>query len=364
MYLTRLSLLNFKNLAQEELELDKGFNCFVGDNGTCKTNIIDAVYYLSMCKSSLAMTDTQCVRHGEKFFVLEGDYRTDEDRHEKVVCSYQRGATKVVKRNDKIYERLADHIGLVPVVIVSPADSALISDSAEERRRYINGFISQLDKSYLDAAMRYNTALANRNSYLKIGSDEEMLRIYDAQMAPVAAKIHKARLEITELLYPLVCEYYRALSDDHEQVELEYRSELNDASLEELLLASRERDRVMGYTTCGVQRDDLRFSIGGYALRKYGSQGQQKSFLIALKLAQYRIVAQACGEKPILLLDDLFDKLDEARVSRLIELVKGDEFGQVIITDCNGERMGNILHKAECSYKLFNVTYGEVLKEE
>ena len=364
MYLSRLSILNFKNLAQEELMLDKGFNCFVGDNGTCKTNIIDAVYYLSMCKSSLAMSDMQCVRHGEKFFVLEGDYRTEDDRHEKVVCTYQRGASKVVKRNGKVYERLADHIGLVPVVIVSPADSTLISDSAEERRRYINAFISQLDKSYLEAAMRYNTALANRNSYLKIGSDEEMLQIYDAQIAPVAAKIHKARLEITELLYPLVCDYYRALSDDQEQVELEYRSELNDTPIEKLFRASRERDRVNGFTTCGVHRDDLRFSIGGYPLRKYGSQGQQKSFLIALKLAQYRIIAKACGEKPILLLDDLFDKLDESRVSRLIQLVKGDEFGQVVITDCNGERMGEILHKADCSYKLFNVTYGEVVKEE
>ena len=361
MYLSRLSILNFKNLTQEDLALDKGFNCFVGDNGTCKTNIIDAVYFLSMCKSSLAMTDSQCVRHGEKFFVLEGDYRTDGDRHEKVVCSYQRGASKVVKRNDKVYERLADHIGLVPVVIVSPADSSLISDSAEERRRFVNGFISQLDKTYLDAVMRYNTALANRNSYLKIGSDEEMLRIYDAQMAPLAEKIHQARVEITELLYPLVCEYYRALSDDHEQVELLYRSELNDNRLEELLLASRERDRVMGYTNCGVQRDDLRFS-NGHPIRRYGSQGQQKSFLIALKLAQYRIIAQACGEKPILLLDDLFDKLDESRVARLVELVKGDEFGQVIITDCNGERMGNILREADCSYKLFNVTYGEVVK--
>ena len=363
MYLSRLSLLNFKNLTQEELHLDKGFNCFVGDNGTCKTNIIDAVYYLSMCKSALAMTDSQCVRHGEKFFVLEGDYYTDSDRHEKVVCTYQRGAAKVVKRNDKVYERLADHIGLVPVVIVSPADSSLISDSADERRRYINGFISQLDKSYLEAAVRYNTALANRNSYLKIGSDEEMLAIYDAQLAPLAAAIHKSRLEVTELLYPLVCDYYKALSDDQERVELEYRSELNDATLEELLRASREKDRVMGFTNCGVHRDDLRFSIGGYALRKYGSQGQQKSFLIALKLAQYRIIAQACGEKPILLLDDLFDKLDESRVSRLIELVKGEEFGQVIITDCSGERMGEILEKADCSYKLFNVTYGEVVKE-
>ena len=342
--------------------LDKGFNCFVGDNGTCKTNIIDAVYYLSMCKSSLAMTDLQCVRHGEKFFLLEGDYRTEGDRHERVVCSYQRGASKVVKRNDKQYERLADHIGLIPVVIVSPADSSLISDSAEERRRYINAFISQLDKSYLDAAMRYNTALANRNSYLKIGSDEEMLRIYDAQMAPMAEKIHKARLEITELLYPLVCEYYRALSDDHERVELEYRSELNNAPLEELLLASREKDRIMGFTTSGVHRDDLRFSIGGYMLRKYGSQGQQKSFLIALKLAEYTLLAEHTAEKPILLLDDLFDKLDMRRVAQLLKLVGGDTFGQILITDCNKHRLEYTLSEAQAEYQLFHITEGHVAR--
>ena len=360
MHLERLSILNFKNLEQEEILLDKGFNCFVGDNGTCKTNIIDAIYYLSMTKSSLAMSDTQCVRHGEKFFVVEGDYTNSNGRHEKVVCTYQRGAQKIVKRNGKAYERLADHIGLIPVVIVSPADASLISDSAEERRRYINAFISQLDKSYLDSAMRYNTALANRNSYLKIGSDEEMLLIYDAQLDTPATKIYNARKDITERLRPLVAEYYKALADDHEQVELEYRSELNTAPLSELLLNSRDRDRILQYTSCGIHRDDLRFAIGGYPLRKYGSQGQQKSFLIALKLAQYKIVAEACGEKPILLLDDLFDRLDESRVARLIELVKSDDFGQVIITDCNGERMGKILHDAECSYKLFNVTYGKV----
>ena len=350
MYLTRLSLLNFKNLAQEELLLDKGFNCFVGDNGTCKTNIIDAVYYLSMCKSSLAMTDLQCVRHGEKFFVLEGDYRTESDRHERVVCSYQRGASKVVKRNDKVYERLADHIGLIPVVIVSPADSSLISDAAEERRRYINGFISQLDKSYLEAAMRYNTALANRNSYLKMGSDEEMLRIYDAQMAPAAEKIHKARLEITELLYPLVCEYYRALSDDHEQVELEYRSELNNATLEELLSASRERDRIMGFTTCGVQRDDLRFSIGGYPLRKYGSQGQQKSIILALKMVQAELFYQQTGEYPVLLLDDITSEFDIKRRKYLMGQLENK---QVIITGTEK----TIVSEGLCP-KLFKVEKG------
>ena len=361
MYLERLSIINFKNLEQEEILLDRGFNCFVGDNGTCKTNIVDAIYYLSISKSALAMSDTQCVRHGENFFVLEGDYYTATERHEKIVCTYQRGSSKVLKRNGKVYERLADHIGLIPVVIVSPADSSLISDSADERRRHLNAFASQLDKSYLDAAMRYNTALANRNSYLKIGADEEMLRIYDAQMAMQAQKIHATRSDLIKRMQPLVADYYRALSDDHEQVKLEYRSELNERPLEELLLASRECDRILGHTTCGVHRDDMSFTIGGYTLRKYGSQGQQKSFLIALKLAQYRIIAEASGEKPILLLDDLFDRLDENRVARLIELVKGKEFGQVVITDCNGTRIHKILDDAGCSFKLFKVDYGKIV---
>lgn len=363
MYLKKLSLINFKNLAQEELSFNEGINCFVGDNGTCKTNIIDAVYYLSMCKSSLAMNDNQCTRHGEDFFVLDGEYNHDEGRKEQISCTYQHKASKVVKRNGKTYERLADHIGLIPVVIVSPADSSLVSDSADERRRYLNAFLSQLDRSYIEAAMRYNSTLAMRNSYLKTASDEAMLAIYDQQLCAPAKIIHSARKDIIEEMTPLVIEYYRALSDDHEQVELTYHSELNKASLEELLIASRNHDRILGFTSSGVHRDDMRFTIGGYPLRKYGSQGQQKSFLVALKLAQYHIVAKRCGEKPILLLDDLFDRLDESRVERLISLVSGDDFGQIIITDCNGERMQKILDKAGCSYKLFNVTYGGTLKE-
>lgn len=364
MYLTKLSLINFKNLAQEELSFEKGINCFVGDNGTCKTNIVDAVYYLSMCKSSLAMSDIQCTRHGEPFFVLDGEYHHDEGRKEQITCTYQRGAQKVLKRNGKAYERLADHIGLIPVVVVSPADSSLISDSADERRRYLNAFISQLDRGYMEAAMRYNSTLAMRNSYLKTGSDEAMLAIYDQQLCAPANTIYNARKAIIEEMIPLVREYYKALSDDHEQVELSYHSELNKASLEELLLASRERDRVLSFTSCGVHRDDMSFTIGGYMLRKYGSQGQQKSFLVALKLAQYAIIARRCGEKPILLLDDLFDRLDESRVERLISLVSGEDFGQIIITDCNEERMRSILDRTNCNYKLFNVTYGTIIKEQ
>lgn len=360
MYLKKLSLINFKNLAQETIAPDEGINCFVGDNGTCKTNIIDAVYYLSMCKSSLPMSDGQCVRHGEQFFVLDGEYVNRDGRHEQVSCSFTRGEKKVFKRNGKAYERLSDHVGLIPAVIVSPSDSMLISDAAEERRRYLNGFISQLDKEYLLAMMHYNAALAERNKLLKISSDEQMLSIYDRQLVSYGSKVHEARGRYVERLAPAVAEYYGLLSGDREKVELRYRSELNETPFANLLAASRGRDIANGFTTSGIHRDDLVFGIGGMPLRKYGSQGQQKSFIIALKLAQYRVILEQSGEKPILLLDDLFDKLDEGRVRELIRLVASDGFGQIFITDCNRERMQRILESAGCPHRIFNVTYGRI----
>lgn len=296
MYLKKLSLINFKNIREENLEFRPGINCFVGDNGAGKTNVIDAVYFLSMCKSSLAMTDGQNMRHGSDFFLLDGQYLTDEGRSESVVCAFARKGGKTLKRNGKEYERLSDHVGLIPVVIVSPADTMLISDAADERRRYLNGFISQLDRAYLQALVRYNAVLGERNRLLKISRDEQMLCIYDRQLVEQGGIIHRKRSEIAALLEPEVARYYRHLSSDREQVTLEYRSELNDTPFEELLLKSREKDFVNGFTTAGIHRDDLVLHIGGYPLRKYGSQGQQKSFLIALKLAQYALVAQAKGE--------------------------------------------------------------------
>ena len=362
MLLKKLSLINFKNLAQETLDFDAGINCFVGDNGTCKTNIIDAIYYLSMCKSALPMSDGQCVRHGEQFFVIDGEYLNSRNRRELVSCSFTRGASKVMKRNGKAYERLSDHIGLIPVVIVSPADTTLICDAAEERRRYLNGFISQLDREYLATMIRYNGALAERNKLLKISADEQMLQIYDAQLVASGEKIYAKRREIAELLHPAVAEFYALLSGDKEQVELPYKSELDTAPFAELLLGSRERDCVNGFTTAGIHRDDLAFRIGGLPLRKYGSQGQQKSFIIALKLAQYRIIAERFGEAPILLLDDVFDKLDEGRVAELLKIVASDSFGQIFITDCNHERMTRLLDASGCRHKIFDVTYGKVLQ--
>ena len=360
MYLKRLSLLNFKNVAQEELRLCPGVNCFVGDNGAGKTNIMEAVYYLSMCKSSLGMTDGQSIRHGADFFVVEGSYLTDAGRTEQVSCSFARKGGKVLKRNGKEYERLSDHVGLVPVVIVSPADSALISDAADERRRYLNGFIAQLDRPYLAAVMRYNAVLAERNRLLKHMPDETMLSIYDRQLAEHGRLIHAQRGEYVARLRPFVEECYRRLSGDSEQVELTYRSELNDRPFEELLLASRARDLANEFTTSGIHRDDLVLRIGGYPLRKYGSQGQQKSFLIALKLAQYAVVAEACGERPILLLDDLFDKLDAGRVEQLIRLVSEERFGQIFISDCNPTRLRTILDRAGADYTLFEVEHGTI----
>ena len=360
MYLKKLSLINFKNIREENLEFRPGINCFVGDNGAGKTNVIDAVYFLSMCKSSLAMTDGQNMRHGSDFFLLDGQYLTDGGRSESVVCAFARKGGKTLKRNGKEYERLSDHVGLIPVVIVSPADTMLISDAADERRRYLNGFISQLDRAYLQALVRYNAVLGERNRLLKISRDEQMLCIYDRQLVEQGGIIHRKRSEIAALLEPEVARYYRHLSSDREQVTLEYRSELNDTPFEELLLKSREKDFVNGFTTAGIHRDDLVLRIGGYPLRKYGSQGQQKSFLIALKLAQYALVAQAKGEKPILLLDDLFDKLDAGRVEQLIRLVSEDSFGQILITDCNPTRLRTILDKAGGEYALFTVGNGAV----
>ncbi len=354
MFLRKLSVLNFKNIAQADFEFTARMNCFVGGNGAGKTNILDAVHYLSMCKSALAMTDSQSVRHGEEFFVLDGDYMAG-DKREAVICTFRRGEGKVLKRNGKVYEKLSDHVGAVPVVVSSPFDTALVNDAAEERRRWLNGFISQLDRAYLAALIRYNNILAERNRLLKQdgGAYGEILDILDMQLAETGGAVWRRRGEVVKQLMPLVAEYYKILSGDSERVELEYRSELDGASFGEILAAARERDRIMRFTTSGIHRDDLIMRIGGYALRKYGSQGQQKSFLIALKLAQYSVAANVAGRKPLLLLDDLFDKLDMERVGRLIGLVAGDDFGQIFITDCNKVRLEQVLVGQD--YKLWCV---------
>ncbi len=307
MYLKKIALLNFKNIEQEELTFCPGINCLVGDNGAGKTNIVDAVHYLSMCKSSLQMTDGQSIRHGADFFLVEGQYATDGGKSENVVCSFSRKGGKVLKRNGK----------------------------------------------------EYDAVLAERNRLLKMQPDEVMLQIYDRQLIEHGEAIHARRREAAELLQPVVEAYYRTLSGDREQVGLHYRSELNERPFGEILLTARQKDLANEFTTAGIHRDDLVLRIGGYPLRKYGSQGQQKSFLIALKLAQYAIVARSKGERPLLLLDDLFDKLDAGRVEQLIRLVSDETFGQILITDCNPTRLRTILDKAGGEYLLYTVENGK-----
>ncbi len=365
MFLKRLSLINFKNVAQIHLDFEPGINAFVGDNGTGKTNILDAIYYLSMCKSMLSTTDGQSVRHGEDFFVVDGNYLTSDSHSESIVCTFskQRTHIKSLKRNGKVYERLADHVGLIPVVVVSPQDSSLISLSADERRRFLNGFLSQLDVVYLNSLMKYNALILQRNKVLKSGADEAMLSIYDEQLAPHAQYIYQCRAKAVSDISVMVEEFYAHLCGEKESVSIEYRSELSKGNYIELMQASRQRDIVNEHTTSGVHRDDLIFSIGGYALRKYGSQGQQKTFLIALKLAQYMLLETSRNEKPILLLDDLFDKLDAGRVEQLIRLVSGDEFGQIFITDCNRTRLQRILNQMGCKYSLFDIEAGSTNQE-
>lgn len=358
MILDTLSIINFKNIADEQLKLSEQVNCFVGDNGAGKTNILDAVHYLALARSMHTITDAQSVRHSEDAFLLDGRFRRDDGRSEQVVCSYTRRGGKTLKRNGKEYERLSEHVGGFPIVVVSPADSALISDSAEERRKYVNRFISQIDRGYMAQLIRYNTTLQERNRLLKANPSEEMLLIYDGMLSASADVLFKCRQEVIAQMRPIVEEYYAMLSDERETIGMEYRSELQNSTLAELLLASRKRDFINEFTTVGVHRDDVLFSIGGYPLRKFGSQGQQKSFLIALKLAEYRLLAERVGDKPILLLDDLFDKLDMRRVSQLLRLVGGDMFGQILITDCNKHRLQRTLSEAGVEYELFHIAEG------
>ena len=361
MILDNISILNFKNIGDERLTLTSGINCFVGDNGAGKTNILDAVHYLALAKSMHTLTDRQSVRHGEESFLLDGTFLSDDQRREQVVCAYTSRGGKTLKRNGKEYDKLSDHVGLIPIVVVSPADTALISDSAEERRRYFNRLISQLDRTYMAALIRYTAALAERNKLLKTNPSEEMLLIYDSMLTASADVIYRRRTEVVEQMRPLVAKYYALLSEEREEVGMEYRSELSESSLDKLLLASRQKDFVNEHTTCGVHRDDFTLSINDFPLRKYGSQGQQKSFLIALKLAEYTLLAEHTSKRPILLLDDLFDKLDMRRVAQLLRLVGGEMFGQILITDCNKHRLQRTLDEAGAEYKLFNISEGKAL---
>ncbi|TAJ15664.1 DNA replication/repair protein RecF [Marinilabiliaceae bacterium JC017] len=367
MHLKQLHLINYKNLEQAELEFSPGINCFVGENGAGKTNLLDSIYYLSFCKSYFSAIDSQNIKHDESFFMMQGIYERHEEE-ETIYCGIKRQQKKQFKRNKKEYSKLADHIGLLPLVVISPSDEQLIGEGSDQRRKYIDGVVSQYNKSYLEHLMRYNRALVQRNALLKKMreeriSDYSMLELWDEQLINLGEKIYNQRLAFIEELVPVFKHYYAFISGGREVVELQYKSHYKRGEFREQLVESRDRDIILGYTTKGIHKDDLELLLGEYSIKKIGSQGQKKTFLIALKLAQYEFLVQHSGLKPILLLDDIFDKLDEGRGNRLIQMVAEDKFNQIFITDTRKAHLEEFITATGKAYKMFNVTNGAVNPE-
>ncbi|PST84202.1 DNA replication and repair protein RecF [Pedobacter yulinensis] len=365
MHLKNLSLLHFKNYADASIVFSESVNAFVGSNGAGKTNLLDAIHYLCLCKSYFNPVDVQQIRRGEELFLIQGDFERN-GANEKISCGLKRGHKKQFKRNKKEYVKLADHIGLFPVVMITPNDSALILEGSEERRRFMDNVISQTDAAYLDELIAYNRHLLNRNALLKQIAetrryDPALLEIYDEQLVASGNRLFDKRRAFMDHFIPYFDKYYAFLTGGGEAVQLGYYSQLNEASFAQLLINTADKDRALERTTTGIHKDDLLFHIhGDMQLKKFGSQGQQKSFLIALKLAQYAYLQQHKGFKPLLLLDDIFDKLDDQRIHKLMEMVSHHDFGQIFITDTGKERVRFIFNSIGVDVHLFDVENGTV----
>ncbi len=378
MFLKRILISNFKNIREADLCFSRKINCISGNNGEGKTNLLDAIYYLSMTKSYFNSSDSYTFTFGEQATALNGSYVREDNTEDKISIGIKNGGDKTVKKNDKAYPRISEHIGNIPIVMVSPADTSLINGTGEERRRFINSILSQVDKEYLRRVMRYNQLIAQRNKLLKMDNISfELLETINERMAPDAAYIYNKRYELCGRLQELIKGYYGKLSGEKECISLRYVSDLskyvqngddfpddnagNPCGSEALLRLFehvKERDAVLRYTSAGVQRDDIEFDLGDHPIKKCGSQGQQKSFLVALKLAQFTLMKQLHGCTPILLLDDVFDKLDMQRVEYLIGLVASEEFGQIFISDSNKVRMSKIAQSVTKELQSYEVAAG------
>ena len=380
MILRKLSILNYKNIGDAQLELSPKMNCFIGQNGMGKTNVLDAVYYLSFCRSASTPIDSQVIRHDEPFCVLEGEYDDTPPlnpepltlNHEPstltISVGIKRGQKKHFKRNKKEYKRLSEHIGLIPLVVVAPSDTLLIEGVSEERRRQMDMVISQYDRTYIDALNRYNTALTQRNTLLRQAEaapgftpDETLLSLWEEQMAEAGEQLYQKRNAFVEELEPVFQEYYRHISGGQETVGLRYISHCQRGPLLQVIQRDRHKDLAVGYSLHGVHRDDLEFTIGGHPMKREGSQGQNKTYVIALKLSQFDFLKRTASQTtPLLLLDDIFDKLDASRVEQIVRLVSSDNFGQIFITDTNREHLDQILRNSHLDYKIFHVTNGQI----
>ena len=367
MQLNKLSIINYKNIEAATLDLSAKLNCFIGHNGEGKTNLLDAVYYLSFCRSAFNPKDSEVMRHYADYFVLEGDYTTDGGDKEQVYCGMKRGTKKHFKRNKKEYKRLSMHIGQVPLIFVSPADATLIDGGSEERRRLMDVVISQYDTPYIEDLNRYNKALQQRNKLLKQEEepDSTLMELLEMQMAEYGEAIYKKRAAFVEELTPVFQRIYQTICENREQVSLEYVSHCQRGSLLDVIRRDRAKDRIMGYSLHGIHKDDLVMKLGDYPIRREGSQGQNKTYVLALKLAQFDFLRRTSGNNtPLLLLDDIFDKLDSSRVEQIVRLVSGDDFGQIFITDTNRDHLDKILQGSSFSYKIFSVEGGEIKEKE
>lgn len=366
MHIKSLQLVNFKNYAQAELEFSPELNCLTGKNAGGKTTIIDAIHYLSVCRSYLNPIDSQNIKFGEGFFILQSFWEK-EGREVELHCAVKKGQKKILKRNKVNYEKLADHIGEFPVVMISPYDRNLISEGSEERRKWMDSIISQFDRNYLESLMRYNKILEQRNALLKHTHTPQLLErenfdVWDEQLAALGTKIAQKRSAFLTDFIPLFQHHYQFLGVDSEKVNLIYKSQLSEVDFLELLKGNRKRDMILGYTSVGIHKDDLLFEMNENPIKKFGSQGQQKSYLIALKLAQYDCLKHHLSQQPVLLLDDIFDKLDQRRVARLMQLVSKDDFGQVFITDTDEKRLSEILHNLNKEIAFFRIENAQLEK--
>jgi DNA replication and repair protein RecF len=362
MWLKNITLLNFKNYSDANVSFSPTVNAFVGDNGAGKTNLLDAIHYLCLCKGYFNPIDTQQIKTNEDLFMIQGDFER-QGKNEKITCGVKRNQKKQFKRNKKEYDKLANHIGLFPLVMISPYDTNIIMEGSEERRRFMDNVISQTDSQYLDELILYNKHLLNRNALLKQiavtrSYDPSLLEIYNDQLVASGLKIFNKRQDFMVHFIPLFNKYYEFLTGGNEEVGLQYQSQLTGSSFEQLLIQAVEKDKVLERTTVGLHKDELIFSISDMPLKKFGSQGQQKSFVIALKLAQYAYLQKHKGFKPLLLLDDIFDKLDDNRVSKLMEMVSHHDFGQIFITDTGKDRVLGIFEKIATPLTVFEVNKG------
>lgn len=361
--LKKIVIQNFRNIALGELEFSPNVNCITGNNGEGKTNLIDAIYYLSMTKSPYGASERFNIRHGEQSCSIGGLYAMPGGIDARFSISVTERGEKRVKHDEKPYGKLSAHVGILPVVMVSPSDIEMVSDSGEERRKFVNAVLSQMDREYLSDLQQYSRLLMQRNKLLKEGPfDEDLLYAFDVRMSALADKVFARRNDFITELVPVVQQYCSLISDGREQVGIEYRSDLQNASLEKLLLERREKDKILKFTTAGIQRDDFIFMLDGYPIRRCGSQGQQKSFLVALKFAQYEIMKRRYGYAPTLLLDDLFDKLDKGRVTNLLRMVSGQDFGQIFLSDSNKVRLSDVVDAVTSDSAYFEARGGTFSK--